>query len=104
MDSKLLSLCTEIRDAIDRIHELAATVEAELGRFQIYAEDEAVPRALGGLNTIGEKVALIESRFRLVANATMHADDEAALGQPRLNSPGEAKLAHAGQPLAAIAP
>jgi len=58
-----LSVYSDIRATIDAIHEVAAAIETELARFQIYGEPEAIPRALDRVKDLAAKTSSLESSF-----------------------------------------
>ena len=64
--TEFLPLYRDIRNSIDSIHDLAAAIETDLARLQIYQEPEAVPRALEKVKDLGGTIALLESRFQSV--------------------------------------
>ena len=60
-----LVLYMEIRTTLDVVHELAAAIETELGRLQIYSEHQAISRALDHVRGLAAKSANLESSFSI---------------------------------------
>ena len=73
--TEFLPLYRDIRNSIDSIHDLAAAIETDLARLQIYQEPEAVPRALEKVKDLGCTIALLESRFQSVPNRALPESD-----------------------------
>jgi len=67
-EGDLLSVYREMRATIEGIRDLAASIDSELARLQIYREREAIPRALGQVQALAEQGALLEASFRLCAD------------------------------------
>lgn len=71
---RLLPLCGDIRRCLDGIHELAAAVEGDLARYQIYGEVDAIPHALRKVGGLKRRIALVERKLRACAKpgASVH--------------------------------
>jgi hypothetical protein len=73
-EGDLLSVYRNMRATIEGIRDLAASIDSELARLQIYREREAIPRALGQVKALAEQGVLLEESFRLCADHSQSAE------------------------------
>jgi hypothetical protein len=59
----LLSSYLGIRNSIDAIHDMATSIEGDVGRAQIYCEPDAIERALQRVKSLMTTMELLDSQL-----------------------------------------
>lgn len=59
----LLSSYLGIRNSIDAIHDMATSIEGDVGRAQIYCEPDAIERALQRMKSLAMTMDLLDSQL-----------------------------------------
>ena len=59
----LLSLYLAIRNSIEAIHDIATSIDGDVGRAQIYCEPDAIERALQRMTTLATKLELLDRQL-----------------------------------------
>ena len=61
--SDLLSSYLGIRHSIDAIHDMATSIEGDVGRAQIYCEPDAIERALQRVKSLMSTLELLDRQL-----------------------------------------
>jgi hypothetical protein len=77
-NTDLLPLYRAIRNSIDAIHELAASIEGDVARHQIYREPDGIRRALERMQGL---TTTIEQLERQLLVCTRSAPDDQTLDE-----------------------
>jgi hypothetical protein len=60
----LLSSYLGIRNSIDAIHDMATSIEGDVGRAQIYCEPDAIERAVERMQSLMTTMELLDRQLR----------------------------------------